>query len=63
LLPLPNGGGEALDNVEDGNGVVLVELHHRSSRGGGDGSRRSCGGPNGGRRAKGCFDQSIDGDG
>jgi hypothetical protein len=41
----------------------LVELHHRFGRAGGDGSRRSCGGLNGGRRAKGCLDHSVDGDG
>jgi hypothetical protein len=39
----------------------LVELHHRLGRVGGDGSRRSCGGPNGGQRVKGCFDHSVDG--
>jgi hypothetical protein len=41
----------------------LVELHYSVGRGGGDGSCRSHGGPNGGRRANGCFDQSINGDG
>jgi hypothetical protein len=41
----------------------LVELHHSFSRAGGDGSCRSCRGPYGGRRANGCLDQSIDGDG
>jgi hypothetical protein len=40
----------------------LVELHHRFGRAGGDGSRRSRGGLNGGQRAKGCFDHSVDGD-
>jgi hypothetical protein len=49
LFPLSNGGGEALGNVEDGDRVVLVELHHSFGRAGGDGSRRSRGGPNGGR--------------
>jgi hypothetical protein len=29
LLPLSYGGGKALGNVEEGGGVVLVELHHR----------------------------------
>jgi hypothetical protein len=62
LLPFLYGGGEALGNVEDGDRVVLVELHHRFGRVRGDGSRRSRGGPNGGRRAKGCFDHSVDGD-
>jgi hypothetical protein len=63
LLPFSYGGGEALGNVEDGSRVVLVELHHRLGRVGGDGSCRSRGGPNGGRRAKGRFDQSVNGDG
>jgi hypothetical protein len=58
-----DGGGEALGNVEDSDRVVLVELHHRFGRVGGDGSCRSCGGPNGGRRAKGCFNHSVNGDG
>jgi hypothetical protein len=48
LIPLSYGGGEALGNVEDGDWVVLVELHHRFGRAGGDGSRRGHGGPNGG---------------
>jgi hypothetical protein len=63
LLPFSYGGGEALGNVEDGGRVVLVELHHRLSRAGGDGSCRSRGGLNRGRRAKGRFDQSVNGDG
>jgi hypothetical protein len=41
----------------------LVELHHRLGRVGGDGLRKSHGGPNGGQRAKGCFDHSVNGDG
>jgi hypothetical protein len=48
LFSLSNGGDEALGNVEDGDRVVLVELHHRLGRIGGDGLRRSCEGPNGG---------------
>jgi hypothetical protein len=48
LFSLSNGGGKALGNVEDSNGVVLVELHHSFGRGGGDGSRWSRGGPYGG---------------
>jgi hypothetical protein len=63
LLPPADGGSKALGNVEDGDRVILVELHHSFSGGGGDGLRRGRGGPYGGQRAKGCFDQSIDGDG
>jgi hypothetical protein len=33
---LADGGGEALGNVEDGDQVVLVELHHSFVRGGRD---------------------------
>jgi hypothetical protein len=39
FFSLADRGGEALGNVENGNGVVLVELHHSFSRGGGDGAR------------------------
>jgi hypothetical protein len=63
LLPSLNSGSEALGNVEDSGGVVLVELHHRFGRAGGDGSHRSHGGPYGGRRANGHLDQSVNGDG
>jgi hypothetical protein len=62
LFSFTNGGGKALSNVEDGGGVVLVELHHSFSRAGGDGSHRSHRGLYGGRRANGHFDQSVDGD-
>jgi hypothetical protein len=62
LFPPSNGSGKALGNVEDGNVVVLVELHHSFSKGGGDGACWSCGGLYGGRRAKGCLDHSVDGD-
>jgi hypothetical protein len=48
LLSLSYGGSKALGNVKDGNRVVLVELHQRVGRAGGNGSRRGCGGPNGG---------------
>jgi hypothetical protein len=41
----------------------LVELHYMFGRAGGDGLHRSCGGPYGGRRANGRFDQSVDGNG
>jgi hypothetical protein len=41
----------------------LVELHHSFGRGGGDGLRRGRGGPYGGRRANGCLNQSVNGDG
>jgi hypothetical protein len=63
VFPFSYGGSEALGNVEDGNWVVLVELHHRFGRAGGDGSRRGRGGPNGGQQVKGCLDHSVDGDG
>jgi hypothetical protein len=58
-----DGGSEALGNVENSSRVVLVELHHMFGRARGDGSCRSHGGPYGGRRANGHFDQRIDGDG
>jgi hypothetical protein len=63
LFPFSYGGGEALGNVEDGDRVVLVELHHRFGRVGGDGSCRGHGGPNGGQQVKGCLNQSVDGNG
>jgi hypothetical protein len=62
LFPPSNGGSEALGNVEDGDMVVLVELHHSFGGGGGDGACCSHGGPYGGQRAKGCLDHSVDGD-
>jgi hypothetical protein len=62
LFPPSDSGGKALGNVEDSDGVVLVELHHSFSRGGRDGARWSRGGPYGGRRAKGHFDHSVNGD-
>jgi hypothetical protein len=40
-----DGGSKALGNVEDSSRVVLVELHHIFGRAGGDGLRRSRGGP------------------
>jgi hypothetical protein len=63
LFPPLNGGGKALSNVENSSWVVLVELHHMLGGARGDGSRRGHGGPYGGRRANGCLDQSINGDG
>jgi hypothetical protein len=62
FFPSLDGGGKALGNVENSGQVVLVELHHMFSRARGDGSHRRCGGPYGGQRAKGCFDQRIDSD-
>jgi hypothetical protein len=62
LFLLADGGGEALGNVEDSSWVVLVELHHMFGRGRGDRAHRSRGGPYGGQRANGRFNQSIDGD-
>jgi hypothetical protein len=63
LFSFLDGGGQSLGNVIDGNWVISVEVHHVFSGIGGDGLRRSCGGPYGGQRAKGCLDQSINGDG
>jgi hypothetical protein len=53
FFSLSSHGGKALGNVEDGDGVVLVELHHSFGKGGGDGSCWSHRGPYGGRRANG----------
>jgi hypothetical protein len=63
LFSFMDHGGEALGNVEDGDRVVLVELYHSFGRARGDGLCRSRRGPNGGRRANGCLNQSVDGDG
>jgi hypothetical protein len=48
LLPLLNGGSEALGNVEYSDWAILVKFHHIVSSVEGDGSQRSRGRPYGG---------------